>query len=79
MQDVTNANDGLLYFNGLNGSTSDYGLPPMTHEELLRFIMGQENQDHLDELRDRHAQSTITHYGVIPGVDPNNLAEAGWG
>ncbi len=79
MYDTTRVDDGLLYFNGLNGSTGDYGLPPMTHEELLRFIMGQENQDHLDELRDRHAQSTITHYGVIPGVDPLNLAQAGWG
>ena len=30
--------NNLLYFNGVNGATGEYGLPPMTGEELSQFI-----------------------------------------
>ena len=32
----------LLYFNGINGSTGDYLLPPMTAEQVSRIAQGEE-------------------------------------
>ena len=29
----------LLYFNGINGETGDYDLPPMSAQDLSRFIL----------------------------------------
>lgn len=33
------ATDDLLYFNGVNGETGDYNLPPMTGKKLVQFII----------------------------------------
>jgi hypothetical protein len=33
--------DNLLTFNGINGATGDYGLPPMTGVELASFSCGK--------------------------------------
>ncbi len=33
--------DDLLYFNGINGATGDYLLPPMSPEELGRIALGE--------------------------------------
>lgn len=68
-----------LIFNGINGATGDSGLPPMTSEELSRFIRGEASPENLSELRFRHRQKTEKHLGVKAGVDPKKLDEAGWG
>ena len=31
----------LLHFNGVNGSTGDYGLPPMAAEDLSKLVQGE--------------------------------------
>lgn len=72
-------NDELLYFNGVNGATGDYGLPPMTSEDLSTFIQGEAKPENLDELKFRYEQRNQKHFGVKEGVDPKKLAEAGWG
>jgi hypothetical protein len=69
----------LLYFNGVNGATGDYGLPPMTGGELTKFIQGEVPPENLDELKWRYQQKDQAFFGVKEGVDPKNLAEAGWG
>jgi len=69
----------LLFFNGINGATGDYGLPPMTGEQLSAFIQGEARPENLDELKFRHQQSNLEHFGVKEGVDPKKLAETGWG
>ena len=46
----------LLYFNGVNGATGDYGLPPMTGGELSKFIQGEAPPENLDELKWRYQQ-----------------------
>lgn len=71
--------DELLYFNGIDGATGDYGLPPMTGEELTRLVEGAAPAENLDELRHRHRQRDARHFGVKEGVDPGKLDEAGWG
>jgi hypothetical protein len=68
-----------LHFNGVNGATGDYGLPPMTGEELAAFIKGESTPENLAELKFKRRQATESHYGVKEGVDPKKLDEAGWG
>jgi hypothetical protein len=69
----------LLYFNGVNGATGDYGLPPMTSEQLSGFIQGEARPENLDELKFRFQQIGQEHFGVKEGVDPKKLNESGWG
>ena len=68
-----------LFFNGINGITGDYGLPPMTGEELSGFIRGERKPENLDELRYRARAATERPLGVKEGVDPRKLDQAGWG
>ena len=69
----------LLHFNGINGATGDYGLPPMTGAQLTGFVQGQGSPDNLEELKLRHRQGGQAHFGLKAGVDPKKLAETGWG
>jgi hypothetical protein len=69
----------LFTFNGVNGATGAYGLPPMTAEELSSFLRGEEKPENLAELRFRHQQKDNRHFGVKEGVDPKKLDQAGWG
>lgn len=71
--------DDLLYFNGLDGDTGGYDLPPMRADELARVIRGEATQENLNELRLRYEQQAAAHWGVREGVDPTRLEEAGWG
>jgi hypothetical protein len=68
-----------LYFNGINGITGDYGLPPMTGEELSAFIRGEKKPENLNELRFRHSSASEKTLGVKEGIDPTRLDQAGWG
>lgn len=70
---------GLLHFNGVNGATGDYGLPPMTGGELSQFVQGEAAPENLGELRFRHQQQSQEHYGVKEGVDPTRIDQSGWG
>ncbi len=69
----------LLHFNGVNGATGEYGLPPMTNVELTEFVKGEAEPENLNELQARHRQRDQAHFGVEEGVDPTRLDEAGWG
>ncbi len=71
--------EDLLYFNGVNGATGDYGLPPMSGEQLSDFLQGEAPPEELGELRFRQGQKDQGHFGVKEGVDPKNLDESGWG
>jgi hypothetical protein len=71
--------DETLVFNGIDGDTGTYALPPMSAEELVQVIRGEVKPENLGELRFRVQQATTGHLGVKEGVDPTNLAEAGWG
>ena len=68
-----------LCFNGINGITGDYGLPPMTGEELSAFIRGEKKPENLSELRFRHSSASEKTLGVKEGIDPTKLDQAGWG
>ena len=69
----------LFVFNGINGATGEYGIPPMTGEELSRFVRGQNPPGNLGELQARYRRKSQATYGVKEGVDPRMLDQAGWG
>ncbi|MFZ0790187.1 MAG: hypothetical protein WAM94_11250, partial [Chromatiaceae bacterium] len=73
------AADELLYFNGINGETGEYDLPPMSAADLARLIRGEGKPANLSELRFRHESKGLRHLGVKEGVDPKRLDESGWG
>jgi len=63
-----------FFFNGLNGSTGDYGLS-LDFGELARAIAGAK-EPQLDIPLDKDGQPTRA---TAEGVDGTNLAQAGWG
>ena len=72
--------EDLLYFNGVNGVTGEYGLPPMSSEKMSRFLQGEAPPEDLRELRWHYQQKTQGgHYGVKEGIDAKQLDQTGWG
>jgi hypothetical protein len=72
--------DELLFFNGVDATTGSYLIPPMSVEAVSRLARGERFEpDHLDELRSRHTRASETTFGAAEGVDPRDLAQAGWG
>ncbi len=71
-----------LYFNGINGSSGEYLLPPLTAEEVARIAQGEEfDPVEISELKKKnlHVKGLEPDFAPIEGVDPKNLAETGWG
>ncbi len=62
-----------VIFNGVNGSTGDYLLAPLTRQELAQTVLGKTVAG--DEDRER----VLTRGRPAPGVDPKDLATSGWG
>lgn len=75
--------DTLIYPNGIDAETGQPLLPPLPVETVAELAKGQPiAQEELEELRARVTvlkQRREAHYGVVAGVDPNDLAQAGWG
>ncbi|WP_445633988.1 Gingipain domain-containing protein [Nostoc sp. DSM 114161] len=71
-----------LYFNGINGASGDYLLPPLTPEQVSKIAQGEEfDPTEISELKrkDSHVKGLEPDFAPIEGVDPKNLAETGWG
>lgn len=70
----------LLYFNGVNGSTGEYLLPPLSPHDVANIARGEEfDVKHLQELRDKKESMNEQDLGPVEGVDPTKIEEAGWG
>ncbi len=69
---------GTLYFNGINGATGTYGFPPTAVEMLAARLRG--TPPTADEMRDelKFKRHMPAGFPVKPGVDPADLAQAGW-
>ncbi|MBE9001865.1 hypothetical protein IQ274_27585 [Nostoc sp. LEGE 12447] len=77
-----NNKEELLFFNGINGSTGEYLLLPLTPEQISKIAQGEElDPAHINELqrKNRQIQGLDPEFAPIEGVDPKNLAETGWG
>jgi hypothetical protein len=69
-----------LVFNGIDGASGDYLLPPMTPQQVSAIVRGEEQDEELlKELKAWYRRVSQTFMGPVEGVDPKNLAEAGWG
>jgi hypothetical protein len=70
----------LCVFNGVDGVTGGYLLPPARPGALpVRGTAETADRAHQAELWWRHRQSTESTFAPIEGIDPTHLAEAGWG
>lgn len=76
---MTTVNSGLVYFNGVNASTGEYLIPPLSTEQLSQMAKGESFEPaQLAEMKWRSAQNEA-HYAVKEGIDPKDIAQAGWG
>ena len=72
--------DEVLVFNGIDGANGAYLQEPLSPSEISKQIRGEKIDDrHSQELKFRHESATEAHFGVKHGVDPEDLAQAGWG
>ncbi len=72
--------EDILYFNGINGASGGYLLPPLAAEEIAKIAQGRELDPEVwEDVQLKKQQLEEVHFGVIEGIDPNNLAETGWG
>jgi hypothetical protein len=79
-EQATTVDETPVVFNGIDGASGSYLLPPMPLTQISRLARGPVPDDaHLAELRwwrDRRREAT---FAPTEGVDPTDLAEAGWG
>jgi hypothetical protein len=69
-----------MVFNGIDGATGDYLLQPLTTHQLAQVAQGFEpERGHLQELNLRADAIQNPSLGLIYGIDPNDLSQAGWG
>jgi hypothetical protein len=69
-----------LVFNGVNGATGDYLLPPLTPQQVAAIARGEPlDERHLEELKWFYRRSQTAVLGPVAGVDPKDLSQAGWG
>ena len=69
-----------LVFNGIDGASGEYLLPPMSPSQVSRIVQGETLDEwHLRELKMWHDRVTRVHLGPKAGVDPRDLAQSGWG
>lgn len=69
-----------LYFNGINASTGDYLVAPMTAEQLATHIVAEKpDETHVTELKEKHDQNLHPRLLLMEGFDSTDLAQAGWG
>jgi hypothetical protein len=76
-------NETLIYPNGIDAETGEPLLPTLPVATVAAMAQGRPiAKEELDELRARVAvlkRRREDDYGVMAGVDPNDLAQAGWG
>ncbi|TQN42913.1 hypothetical protein FHU33_2324 [Blastococcus colisei] len=72
--------DQVFCFNGVDGVTGSYLLPPVTPATIFRRARGFAPDPHeLDELRYRRELATRKVLGPGEGRDPCDLSQVGWG
>ncbi len=69
-----------LNFNGINGATGEYLLPPMSPQDISKIAQGESlDESHLRELKFWYERATQKCLGPKEGVDPKDLSQSGWG
>ena len=69
-----------FFFNGINGATGNYGLPPLQSIEVAKIAAGETfTEEELYDLQRKWDAQKYETFGVKEGIDPQNISEAGWG
>lgn len=76
---MTTDPDELFVFNGIDGATGGYLLPPMTSHALVGLAEGKGIDEVAEEARQRYEAEQLPDYAPREDVDPKSLAESGWG
>jgi DNA/RNA endonuclease G (NUC1)/V8-like Glu-specific endopeptidase len=77
---MSESDDRLLVFNGVNAATGEYLLPPLSAEVISKIARGEKmDPKHLAELKWRYTYASKATLGVKAGVDATKLEETGWG
>jgi hypothetical protein len=72
--------EDLLFFNGINGASGDYLLPPLSAEQVSKIAQGEEfDPDNLEDIELKKRQIEEPDFAPIEGSRSQNLAETGWG
>ena len=73
------AND-VFVFNGIDATTGGSLLPPLSPAEVARVARGEKlDEEHYKQLVWRNEQRVYKSLGLKAGIDPTDLAQAGWG
>jgi hypothetical protein len=68
-----------LFFNGIDGASGSYLLPPLAPADVAAAAQGvRRDSEHTRDLKLR-LQRTEATLGPKEGIDPDDLAAAGWG
>ncbi len=69
-----------IYFNGINGNSGEYLLPPMELSALAEIIQGEKKEKNiLIWLAEVWHKIKTTYMGLPVGVEPSDVTQAGWG
>ncbi|HEX7843096.1 MAG TPA: hypothetical protein VF469_36740 [Kofleriaceae bacterium] len=69
----------LLVCNGIDATTGEYLLPATDVHQLARVATGVDVKgDELGDLKNKSRRARQANFAVVEGVDPNDLAQAGW-
>lgn len=70
----------MLYFNGIDGVSGDYLVPPLRADEAASFLTRAAGDHEVDWLLRRVSQAAgEAHLGLPQDVDPVRVEQAGWG
>src|SRR5512138_3285835 len=73
------SNVELLYANGINASTGDYALPPISPADFKKGIKGGYSEPEAKALKNWRKWKAERHFAIKEGLDARKLEEAGWG
>jgi hypothetical protein len=69
-------------FNGINGATGNYDLPPQSPQVMAKIARGVPlNMDEKRDIAIRRAldQQQVEYFGIREGADPTDISQSGWG
>ena len=70
----------LLHFNGIDGASGEYLLPPQSAKDISAVARGEPlDAAHLEFLKRWWQQTSEAQFAPTSNVDPGDLSSAGWG
>jgi hypothetical protein len=78
--ELSDEQEVALCFNGVNGATGEYLLPPLSPHQVALFATGGPlDAREVEGLKTWWERVSQPSFAPIYGIDPDDLAQAGWG